>query len=102
MGGLCPCGAPRVNKTYCLECQRARARDSLYGKGAGEWAANLEVLQEGRCSICGETPNESLQLDHDHETGAWRGLLCRRCNSLVGFIDKHSRLLPAVQAYLGE
>ena len=48
------------------------------------------VAQEGRCSICeieldrkGTKPH-SATADHDHDTGAKRGLLCRRCNLLEG------------------
>jgi hypothetical protein len=43
----------------------------------------LLLFQEGRCGIRGEaTPD--LLLDHDHRTGAIRGLLCQKCNNLVG------------------
>lgn len=35
-----------------------------------------------RCGICGRTPSRRRRLDrdHDHATGAVRGLLCARCN----------------------
>lgn len=35
-----------------------------------------------RCGICGRAPSAKRRLDrdHDHRTGAARGLLCHRCN----------------------
>lgn len=41
--------------------------------------------QGGVCKICGRTPKgRRLAVDHDHETGQIRGLLCISCNFLVG------------------
>lgn len=50
--------------------------------------ARLFAEQGGVCAICGGTPKRlkkdgtpyALQADHDHRTGAVRGLLCHRCN----------------------
>jgi hypothetical protein len=54
----------------------------------------------GVCSICGET--KKLQVDHDHDTDNYRGLLCRECNLGLGlFSDNITSLLNAV-AYLRE
>lgn len=49
----------------------------------------LELLEysEGNCWICGNpesVPNRRLAIDHDHEIGAVRGLLCTRCNRRLG------------------
>jgi hypothetical protein len=46
-------------------------------------ARYFELLdgQGGVCGICGTTPKtRRLHVDHDHRTGAIRGLLCHRCN----------------------
>jgi hypothetical protein len=47
--------------------------------------------QEGCCYICG-VPEEKLKnklcLDHNHKTGNPRGLLCHKCNSMIGFIER--------------
>lgn len=45
------------------------------------------------CAICGSPPPPSkrrLHIDHDHETGKVRGLLCTRCNTALGWFEKHN------------
>lgn len=52
--------------------------------------------QAGGCAICLKTPNEPLCVDHCHQTGQVRGLLCRRCNLGLGhFSDDLDRLARA-------
>ena len=52
----------------------------VYGMADGDWD-RLLALQGGRCAICGCTARERrLVVDHDHKTGAVRGLLCTRDN----------------------
>jgi DNA-binding CsgD family transcriptional regulator len=41
----------------------------------------LLAAQDGHCALCPNTPKtRRLSVDHDHKTGAVRGLLCYRCN----------------------
>jgi len=57
---------------------------------------DMLVGQAGRCLICLRVPSHDLHVDHDHETGAVRGLLCRDCNSMLGLArDDRARLLRA-------
>lgn len=53
--------------------------------------------QGGTCLICGFAPGgKRLHVDHDHETGAVRGLLCFRCNAGVGIFDKKNLIDRAI------
>ena len=49
------------------------------------------AAQGGGCAICEPRPEErTLHVDHDHETGAIRGLLCFRCNNALGDFRRRS------------
>ena len=59
-------------------------------------------LRSGKsiCEIC-ERP-QKLEVDHNHNTGKVRGLLCSRCNGALGqFLDNIEMLKKAI-AYLEE
>lgn len=47
------------------------------------------AAQDGRCAICTRRPRaRRLAVDHDHNTGLVRGLLCYTCNKFVlGFVE---------------
>jgi Recombination endonuclease VII len=48
----------------------------------------LFEAQGGVCAICGKPPGErALHVDHDHETGQVRGLLCYSCNTKLGWLE---------------
>lgn len=50
----------------------------------GEYFAMLQA-QSGRCVLCmKQARTRRLAVDHDHQTGRVRGLLCYRCNQYLG------------------
>lgn len=62
------------------------------------------LSQGNRCKICGVHQSEldrALCVDHNHETGEVRGLLCKRCNSALGYFNESSELLIRAAEYLG-
>ena len=48
----------------------------------------LYAIQRERCGCCGTWITKQAALDHNHVTGATRGLLCRSCNVAEGAILK--------------
>ncbi len=69
-----------------------------YGLSIAEYSALLAV-QSGLCAICENPPADGrrLHVDHDHETGRVRGLLCFTCNNALGdFEDDPGRLRSAI------
>jgi len=51
-----------------------------------------------RCGICSAT--KILYVDHNHETGVLRGLLCPSCNSAIGLLGESKERFAAAVAYL--
>lgn len=50
------------------------------------------------CEACGRT--ERIMFDHCHQRGHFRGWICGRCNSVLGFVEDDPRLLLKLAAYL--
>ncbi len=108
---------------YCRECSRANAR--AYAKNvppekaaARRRRVNLKMLyglsveafdallasQGHRCGICREAvPSRGRcanAVDHDHTTGAVRGILCMKCNAGLGQFRDSPAFLRAAADYL--
>lgn len=66
----------------------------------------MAEAQGGRCAVCKRIPapgrnrDDGLRVDHNHETGANRALLCKTCNLGLGFFGDSVELLMAAAAYL--
>jgi Recombination endonuclease VII len=77
-------------------------RDARLKREYGIDQADYEVMvlaRAGRCDVCGRTPKK-LAVDHDHETGVIRGLLCTRCNAAIGHLGDTIEGLKKALAYL--
>lgn len=105
------------NKEYSKEYRERQSKDARklrqkrynlkrnYGLTIEEYNKMLES-QQGVCAICGKeeylTDNKGqtrpLSVDHNHETGEVRGLLCDRCNRGIGiFYEDVDALEKAIQ-----
>ena len=97
---------------YCKPCHNARGRESKqrlygghrhyrlrdrYGIGAAEVQALVDA-QGGLCKVCCRNP--ALQVDHDHDTGVIRGILCDGCNGGLGLFNEDIQLLQRAIEYL--
>jgi Recombination endonuclease VII len=56
--------------------------------------------QEGKCYICGVHKGHDLRVDHDHETGKNRKLLCANCNAAIGLMGEDGDRLRAAADYV--
>jgi hypothetical protein len=92
------CKDCKIDKRYRQKYERRRTLRT-YGLTAEEWDKMLST-QGGRCPICGtDDPGpRGFDVDHDHLTGANRGLLCSPCNRGLGqFGDDPARLQAAIE-----
>jgi hypothetical protein len=83
--------------------QRIHRLRKYFGLTIEEYEAILEK-QKGGCAICGSITSqgrwEHLHVDHDHNTGKVRGLLCTKCNRGIGLFDDDPNLLEKTAKYL--
>jgi len=105
--GRCkPCaskGAMEWNKAHPEQFRRNQ-RNSAIRRQFGlesEQYDRLLAKQGHACAICKTPPGRlCLAVDHNHETGRVRGLLCTRCNMALGLLGEDPALLRAMTAYL--
>ena len=100
-------GNPHGSCKECFKAASKRSREKLgrehrknyelqwcYGIDLSAYNEMLEE-QDGKCA-CGATRGranrEALHVDHDHNTGLIRGLLCHRCNRAIGLVDDPASL----------
>jgi hypothetical protein len=74
------------NKDKIKNYARKNSVRYLYGLSFEQYEKMLKE-QDGKCFICGGTPNRELDVDHDHETKEVRKLLCNRCNRLIAILE---------------
>jgi hypothetical protein len=68
------------------------------------------LKQKGKCAICrnAETNKDKkgkvkwLSVDHNHDTGDIRGLLCSSCNTGIGLLQDSKKLMKSAIKYLDE
>lgn len=72
-----------------------------YGITPQDYEHMLKV-QEGRCNICRKSPDKDkrLHIDHNHDTGQVRGLLCFRCNFGLSFFHDSPEMLERAVSHL--
>jgi hypothetical protein len=115
-GDPIPAARP-ANAIYCsVECKR-RSRRSLSTKARhGQREYNRRYLygltteqfdqmlasQDGKCAICrtDKWPGYGPHVDHCHETGRVRGILCGPCNHGLGILRDDPARLRAAADYL--
>lgn len=116
---------PEINRNKC-RAYRASHLEEMKAKSRAYYAQNrekrliegklqkygisredLSALFEGqsrRCAICGTDKFNGVGpcIDHDHASGAVRGILCVSCNSVLGHAKDNQDILRAAIKYLQE
>jgi len=112
-----------VNNSSCIVCEKGFKRSQRglmsqkygdikrrYGITKDEWHWLLKE-QYGKCKICNKEMeielgvrknSNSACVDHDHETGGVRGLLCSNCNMGLGYFKDDVVALQSAIIYLNE
>ena len=122
-GWCATCGdAPRSTGAYCRTCwnayqreykkrlyrtnhsyrskAKARQRERLYGVSEQRYT-ELWAQQGGVCALCLEDDEKKgLGVDHNHESGAVRGLLCPQCNGAIGMLQERPDLMQRAAEYV--
>lgn len=99
-----------INKYRSLETVKQTNRENnihyLYGLNPKEHE-DLKVKQNNLCAICNQPETRiyngkvtSLCVDHNHSTLKIRGLLCNRCNTVIGKCNEDELLLSKIIEYL--
>ena len=101
-GGYFVCKSPTRKRKHA-DNQRHYRRLKAYGITSDQYE-EMKERQKGLCAICGseavvrKDSDGELVVDHDHETGEVRGLLCTLCNTGLGaFRDSPPLMLAAIE-----
>jgi hypothetical protein len=103
-----PCYTARYRAKHAAnpEPERTRGRSKSFKYHLAKYDLTVEqyeamfAAQGGVCAICGEEckTRYRLAVDHNHETGENRGLLCQGCNFGIGhFSESVDRMQSAIQ-----
>jgi hypothetical protein len=108
---------PSGVNSHCKVCQK-KMMTARYNKDP-EYVADLQAARrygitlkdvqdmreaaQGVCQCCGRTDTNKykrLVIDHCHRTGKVRGLICQRCNSILGYCDDNILTLQNLVEYI--
>jgi hypothetical protein len=88
--------AEKLEQHLLEQARRDKHYKKNYGLSLEDYEDRVDE-QQGKCAICGEFPQSGklLCVDHDHETGKVRSLLCHACN--VGMRQFEKTVGPFLQ-----
>lgn len=99
--------------SWCKDCFRKIVRNGYlkrtYGIDEDEYE-RLLALQDYGCAICqkktdtvlGHGVNKMMAVDHNHQTGQIRGILCENCNRALGLFNDNKQSLQNAINYLNQ
>jgi len=90
-------------ESRCNECRKpikaSLRRQTVYGLSDQEFK-EMKDAQGNRCLICTNEFTKTPHIDHCHDTGKVRGLLCGDCNTGIGLLREDVANLHRAITYL--
>ena len=100
---------PKKCRAYYTKRDKEEIREKAWMRRYGITRKDYDTMyekQQGSCAVCHTTEigrgHTYFHVDHDHATGAVRGLLCDKCNRGLGYFDDDPTLLYQAGLYLEE
>jgi hypothetical protein len=96
----------RNNRNTCRDCERKQSAARTYKLTRGISYEERDALlysQGGKCGCCGSTTHGSKKgwhVDHCHDTGVIRAVLCANCNIALGHVNDSVEHLEMLISYL--
>jgi hypothetical protein len=88
-------------QTHPIRARELNRRRNWKHQGMDVKAAEQVYYSSNHCAICGrKISGKDKNVDHNHKTGKVRGVLCFRCNRIVGYVENYE-YFAKVKAYLG-
>ena len=93
----------RKAKLPMTQKEKDQSMKYMYGMTPADYS-RMYKEQLGGCAICGKgipsTWDKGVHIDHDHNTGKVRGLLCPNCNNGLGNFKDNTNTLMSACEYL--
>lgn len=92
----------RSSPKYAADLEKRRAAMRIHTKRMYGYPDPTRPMPT-HCECCGMLPGgrwKRLHLDHNHETGKFRGWLCGRCNPAIGLLGDNRAGIRLADAYL--
>jgi hypothetical protein len=101
----CPYRDPNYKRKWYLKNKAAlvhKNRLLVYGISQSQFE-EMFAQQKQRCKICSSKDHngKNWHVDHDHQTGRIRGILCALCNNGLGCFHDNPVVLRIAVSYLG-
>ena len=93
-----------ANDPELVKRKKLAVRKSVFKNQYGitpEQYDQMFLSQNGKCRICKRVSDKRLNVDHCHNTGKIRGLLCWNCNIGIGYMKHSVEILKTAVQYLG-
>lgn len=86
-----------IGGTYCQYHAQVMAKSNKYRISPNKV---LELYKINHCSICNANLETKRCIDHNHETGLVRNVICHSCNIVIGMVKERTEVLEEIIKYI--